>query len=161
MSEPATAALDTKVVSKNLEIHLVPMLVAFAEESRGGSPRDGTDIECEAGRQAGVRVPGSDGGTLRRGPWRGVDGGSIGTRVCGLSRRCARRRSANTGSRCAAALWRFPTRHTSSGTGGPLVFPSSHGTPLRDMMLSGLLRDLRIAAVPHGPRSSFRDCAAE
>ena len=75
MSEPATAALDTKVVSKNLEIHLVPMLVAFAEESRGGSPRDGTDIECEAGRQAGVRVPGSDGGTLRRGPWRGVDGG--------------------------------------------------------------------------------------
>ena len=29
------------------------------------------------------------------------------------------------------------------------------------MMLSGLLKDLKIAAVPHGFRSSFRDWAAE
>ena len=47
------------------------------------------------------------------------------------------------------------------GRGNPLVFPSVGGKQLRDMMLSGLLKDLKIAAVPHGFRSSFRDWAAE
>ena len=47
------------------------------------------------------------------------------------------------------------------GNGSPLVFPSMNGRPLRSMALSGLLRDLKIAAVPHGFRSSFRDWAAE
>ena len=43
-----------------------------------------------------------------------------------------------------------------------LVFPSRHaGKALSDMTLSGLLRRLGIAAVPHGFRSSFRDWAAE
>ena len=43
-----------------------------------------------------------------------------------------------------------------------LVFPSAQqGKQLGDMMLSGLLKDLKIAAVPHGFRSSFRDWAAE
>ncbi len=46
--------------------------------------------------------------------------------------------------------------------GGPLLFPSvQQGKQLGDMMLSGLLKDLKIAAVPHGFRSSFRDWAAE
>ena len=44
----------------------------------------------------------------------------------------------------------------------PLLFPSvQQGKQLSDMMLSGLLKDLKIAAVPHGFRSSFRDWAAE
>ena len=47
------------------------------------------------------------------------------------------------------------------GPGGPLVFPTSRGRPLKDMALSDLLRRLGIAAVPHGFRSSFRDWAAE
>ncbi len=47
------------------------------------------------------------------------------------------------------------------GDGGPLVFPDVRGKPLGDMVLSGLLKDLKIAAVPHGFRSSFRDWAAE
>ncbi len=42
-----------------------------------------------------------------------------------------------------------------------LVFPSPTGRPLSDNTISKLLRDLRIAAVPHGFRSSFRDWAAE
>ena len=47
------------------------------------------------------------------------------------------------------------------GDGGPFVFPSVQpGKQLGDMMLSGLLKDLKIAAVPHGFRSSFRDWAA-
>ena len=44
---------------------------------------------------------------------------------------------------------------------GPLAFPTARGRPLKDMALSELLRDLGIAAVPHGFRSSFRDWAAE
>ena len=47
------------------------------------------------------------------------------------------------------------------GVGGPLVFPTARGRPLKDMALSGLLKQLGIAAVPHGFRSSFRDWAAE
>ena len=47
------------------------------------------------------------------------------------------------------------------GGGGGLAFPTSRGRQLKDMALSGLLKDLEIAAVPHGFRSSFRDWAAE
>ncbi len=47
------------------------------------------------------------------------------------------------------------------GGGGGLAFPTARGRPLKDMALSGLLKRLGIAAVPHGFRSSFRDWAAE
>ena len=48
------------------------------------------------------------------------------------------------------------------GKGGtPLVFPTARGRQLKDMALSGLLKNLKVAAVPHGFRSSFRDWAAE
>ena len=42
-----------------------------------------------------------------------------------------------------------------------LVFPSPTGRPLSDSRLSELLRELKIQAVPHGFRSSFRDWATE
>ena len=42
-----------------------------------------------------------------------------------------------------------------------LVFPSVTGRPLSHGLLSKLVRDLGIPAVPHGFRSSFRDWAAE
>lgn len=43
-----------------------------------------------------------------------------------------------------------------------LVFPGTKDTkPLSDMTLSKLMKDLNIAAVPHGFRSSFRDWAGE
>ncbi|MBD8678315.1 tyrosine-type recombinase/integrase [Sphingomonas sp. CFBP 13720] len=42
-----------------------------------------------------------------------------------------------------------------------LVFPSARGTTLSDMTLSKLMRELGIAAVPHGFRSSFRDWAGD
>ena len=47
------------------------------------------------------------------------------------------------------------------GRGGGLVFPSSEGRPLSGSTLSTLLQGLRIAAVPHGFRSSFRDWCGE
>ena len=45
------------------------------------------------------------------------------------------------------------------GTG--LVFPNPRGKPLSDITLSKLIKELGIAAVPHGFRSSFRDWASE
>ena len=47
------------------------------------------------------------------------------------------------------------------GDGREFVFPSMRGTPLSDMTLSKLVKELGIGAVPHGFRSSFRDWAAE
>ena len=47
------------------------------------------------------------------------------------------------------------------GDGGPLVFPSRGGQPLDEKRLRWLFHRHRIAAVPHGFRSSFRDWAAE
>ena len=48
-----------------------------------------------------------------------------------------------------------------ANNGNPLVFPNRWGNRIRDTFLSQLLKDLDIAAVPHGFRSSFRDWAAE
>ena len=45
------------------------------------------------------------------------------------------------------------------GTG--LVFRSLRGKPLSNTTLSKLIKELGLAAVPHGFRSSFRDWAAE
>ena len=50
-------------------------------------------------------------------------------------------------------------REVTGGSG--LVFPTVRGRPLSDSTLSKLLRELKIGAVPHGFRSSFRDWAAE
>ena len=47
------------------------------------------------------------------------------------------------------------------GGGNGLVFPGARDRRIDDMTLSKLLRDLGVAAVPHGFRSSFRDWAAE
>ena len=47
------------------------------------------------------------------------------------------------------------------GDGNPLVFPMRSGRPISASTLLKMLNDLRIEAVPHGFRSSFRDWAAE
>ena len=47
------------------------------------------------------------------------------------------------------------------GRGSPLVFPSVRGKPIANTAMSELLRELNVAALPHGFRSSFRDWAAE
>jgi len=45
--------------------------------------------------------------------------------------------------------------------GTDLVFPSVRNTPLSDMTLAKALRDMRVDAVPHGFRSSFKYWASE
>ena len=47
------------------------------------------------------------------------------------------------------------------GHGSPLVFPMRSGRAISASTLPKLFQSLRIAAVPHGFRSSFRDWAAE
>ena len=47
------------------------------------------------------------------------------------------------------------------GDGNPHVFPMRSGRPISASTLVKTLQNLRIAAVPHGFRSSFRDWAAE
>ena len=47
------------------------------------------------------------------------------------------------------------------GGGNPLVFPMRSGRPISPSTLVKTLQNLRVAAVPHGFRSSFRDWAAE
>ena len=47
------------------------------------------------------------------------------------------------------------------GRGSPLVFPGVRGKPMASTALSELLSELKVAAVPHGFRSSFRDWAAD
>ncbi|WP_426043330.1 tyrosine-type recombinase/integrase [Brevundimonas sp. TWP2-1] len=42
-----------------------------------------------------------------------------------------------------------------------LVFPAANGGTLSDMTLTKVLRDMKVDAVPHGFRSTFRDWAAE
>lgn len=50
---------------------------------------------------------------------------------------------------------------TPKWAGTDLVFPGSSGRPLSDMTLSSVLRRMKIAAVPHGFRSTFRYWASE
>lgn len=45
--------------------------------------------------------------------------------------------------------------------GNPLVFPAPRGGAMSDMTLTAVMRRMKIQAVPHGFRSSFRDWAAE
>ena len=82
------------------------------------------------------------------------------TRVRGASRPRARRGIASTGSLCAVAPWRSWRRRALSRS-SPLVFPSVRGKPTATTAMSELLRELNVAAVPHGFRSSFRDWAPE
>ena len=49
----------------------------------------------------------------------------------------------------------------SLGDGGGLVFPMRSGRPIAPSTLPKMLQQHKIAGVPHGFRSSFRDWAAE
>ncbi|MDE2665973.1 MAG: tyrosine-type recombinase/integrase [Acidobacteriota bacterium] len=76
----------------------------------------------------------------------------------------ARRMKANRKHRvplCGRALEILEAARTLGEGSGPLVFSRRGGKPLDDKQLRWMVRELGIAAVPHGFRSSFRDWAAE
>jgi len=62
---------------------------------------------------------------------------------------------------CARAGKILDAARTLGDGGSPLVFPTGGGKPLDDRRFRRLLQRHRVAAVPHGFRSSFRDWAAE
>ena len=62
---------------------------------------------------------------------------------------------------CARAGQILDAARTLGDGASPLVFPTVGGKPLDDRRFRRLLQRHRIAAVPHGFRSSFRDWAAE
>ena len=76
----------------------------------------------------------------------------------------ARRAKSNRRHRvplCGRALEILEAAQALGEEAGPLVFTHGGGKPLHDSQLRRLLRELGIAAVPHGFRSTFRDWAGE
>ncbi len=62
---------------------------------------------------------------------------------------------------CGRALEILDAAEKLEGGAGPLVFAHGGGKPMHDSTVRRLLRQLGIAAVPHGFRSTFRDWAGE
>ena len=62
---------------------------------------------------------------------------------------------------CGRALEILDTARTLGDCGSPIVFITERGKSLDEKRLCRLLEKHKIAAVPHGFRSSFRDWAAE
>ena len=62
---------------------------------------------------------------------------------------------------CGRALEILEAAQALGEGAGPLVFTHGGGRPLHDSQVRRLLRELGVAAVPHGFRSTFRDWAAE
>ena len=62
---------------------------------------------------------------------------------------------------CGCALEILDTARTLGDGGSPIVFITERGKSLDEKRLCRLLEKHKIAAVPHGFRSSFRDWAAE
>ena len=62
---------------------------------------------------------------------------------------------------CGRAMEILGEARELGGGSGPLVFPSRGGKPISITRLARMLSNLKVEAVPHGFRSSFRDWAAE
>lgn len=61
----------------------------------------------------------------------------------------------------ALEVLRRAAGHSSSEDASALIFANRDGNPMSDMTISKVMRDAKLAFVPHGFRSSFRDWAAE
>ena len=127
---------------------------------RGGvRARDRASLPGLGHHPAGVRVPGSDGGAVRRSALGDVGRNGPERGHLDHSRR------AHEGERdhrvSLSGRSRSCTTHRDRAIATSLLFRSLRGKPLSNMTLSKLINELGIPAVPHGFRSSFRDWAAE
>ena len=126
----------------------------------GGRPRDGASLPCLGPHQAGVRVPSADGGAIRRSASGDVGRMDLDAGVWTIpAARMKAKRDHRVPLSGRALVILHDVQRLNDGTG--LVFRSLGGKPLSNMTLSKLIKELGIAAVPHGFRSSFRDWAAE
>ena len=97
-------------------------------------------------------------GEVRWAEWAEID------RDAGVWTIPARRMKSNRKHRvplCGRALEILEAEQALEEGAGPLVFTHGGGKPMHDSTVRRLLRQLGIAAVPHGFRSTFRDWAAE
>ena len=83
------------------------------------------------------------------------------TRVCGACRPRARRGISSTGSPLCHRALEILEEARALSRSRPLVFPGVGGKPIANTAMSELLRELNVAAVPLGFRSTFRDWAGE
>ena len=97
------------------------------------------------------------GGEVRGARWSEIDFQAREWCVPAERMKAARTHRVPLSTRALAVLREASALRDNSG----LVFPSVTGRPLSHGLLSKLVRDLGIPAVPHGFRSSFRDWAAE
>ena len=97
-------------------------------------------------------------GELRWAEWAEIDrSGRVWTVPAGRAKMNRRHRV----PLCGRALEILEAAQALEEGAGRLVFTHGGGRPLHDGMLRRLLRDLGVAAVPHGFRSTFRDWAGE
>ena len=97
-------------------------------------------------------------GEASRAQWREIDFESATWTIPAERMKAGREHRVPLSTRALAVLREAEALSDGSG----YVFPSSrYGKPIADAPISKLLRDLGIAAVPHGSRSSFRDWVSE
>jgi len=95
-------------------------------------------------------------GEVRGARWSEVDVGTATWTVPAERMKAGREHRVPLSPRAMELLQALPTFE-----GTDLIFPSVRGGPLSDMSLSAVTRRMKVDAVPHGFRSSFRDWAAE
>jgi len=95
-------------------------------------------------------------GEARGATWREIDLPSATWTIAGERMKAGRQHRVPLSAPAIRLLKSLP-RAKKSEPGHELVFPSTKGTLLSDMTLSAVLRRMKVDAVPHGFRSTFRD----
>jgi len=95
-------------------------------------------------------------GEVRRATWAEIDMEAAVWVVPADRMKAAREHRVPLSSPAIALLKALPRM-----AGIDLVFPAPRGGALSDMTLAAVLRRMKVAAVPHGFRSTFRDWASE
>ena len=95
-------------------------------------------------------------GEVRGATWKEVDLNTAEWRIPGSRMKAGRDHRVPLSSAAVDLLRTVPLR-----TADAFVFPSTAGKSLSDMTLLAVLRRMRVSAVPHGFRSTFKDWATE
>jgi len=95
-------------------------------------------------------------GEVRGARWGEIDVASATWTIPGARMKAGKQHRVPLSAQALKILKRLP-RSAKEERGKDLVFPSSRGSALSDMTLTAVLRRMKVAAVPHGFRSTFRD----
>ena len=95
-------------------------------------------------------------GEVRGARWSEVDVGTATWTVPAERMKAGREHRVPLSPRAVELLQALPTFE-----GTDLIFPGARGGPLSDMSVSAVTRRMKVDAVPHGFRSTFRDWCAD